>query len=174
MHLYNNFFFLLYAQCGWFFSFFYHCRGGGWVVPAAALCHITASPCGEQGEGGLGTENREKVENRLIREEAEDKAGMRHTKTLVCNQVTGAVRIVVVCRQLLQSSQSAPQCLTHTRRHTWSVTPHKQQPFYSFHCLWENKGEEKKLPFLCQFVLQSFIYPVIDPCHTFSFSRGAY
>lgn len=68
-------------------------------------------------KGGAGYEKREKLENREVDQRgAEDKREVRHTKTLVCNQVTGAVRIVV-CRQLPQTSKSALRCLSHTHAH---------------------------------------------------------
>lgn len=136
---------------------------------AISLPHHVRSKVRVDWEQGTG---RNWKTGRLIREEAEDKAGMRHTKTLVCNQVTGAVRIVVVCRQLPQSSQSAPQCLT--RMQTYLISDTTRTTAILLLPLSQRIKERNKLPFLCQLVPQSFIYPVIDPCHTFSFSRGAY
>lgn len=60
--------------------------------------------------------------------------------------------------------------VTQTRSTHYTINRHNN----SHHCLWENRGTRKGLPFPCQFVQKSFIYPVIDPCHPFSFSRGAY
>lgn len=57
------------------------------------------------------------------RGEAGERAEMRHAKTLVCNQVTGAVRIVLVCGQLLQPFKSALQRLAHLRAHGCAHTP---------------------------------------------------
>lgn len=122
------------VPCGWIIVG--RRRVSGWVVPAAALCHITASQCEKQGEsegteterernmkGDGGYEKREKLENREVDQRgAEDKREMRHTKTLVCNQVTGAVRIVVVFRQLPQTSKSALRCLTHMHAYVISDT----------------------------------------------------
>lgn len=53
----------------------------------------------------------------MVEGEAGERAEMRHAKTLVCNQVTGAVRIVLVCGQLLQPFESALQRLAHLRAH---------------------------------------------------------
>lgn len=54
-------------------------------------------------EGGIGKQG-----GWLIGGE-EEESQMRHTKTLVCNQVAGAVRIVVVYRWLPQPFRSTLQ-----------------------------------------------------------------
>lgn len=76
-----------------------------------------------------------------------------------CRLSTAAAAFSKLHRSVTQT------CSTH-----YTINRHNN----SHHCLWENRGTRKGLPFPCQFVQKSFIYPVIDPCHPFSFSRGAY
>lgn len=63
---------------------------------------------------------------------------------------------------------------THADTQAESVTPNRQQKLFSLHCLGENGKPNTQLNSFTQFVLRRFIYPVIDPCSTLTFSRRAY
>lgn len=94
----------------------YHCHTmwrarweGGYGERKRETCENRWEGEGKRGNmGGMGERG-----GRLISGE-EEKREMRHIKTLVCNQVAGAVRIVVVCRRLPQPFRSTLQCHTHT------------------------------------------------------------
>lgn len=175
----------LYVPSGWIPIF--HCRGGGWVVPAAAQCHITATQCEEQ-EGwkkeGREERKRETYENNWDEEgesclEVENRerswlGGRKRKRDASYQNIS--MQSSCWCGEDCRLSTAAAafsklhRSVTQTRSTHYTINRHNN----SHHCLWENRGTRKGLPFPCQFVQKSFIYPVIDPCHPLSFSRGAY
>lgn len=154
------------------------CRVGGWVVLAAALCYVKSKVRGrvqkqkerEKYERGCGVWE----EGEIGKQGGWSEGGGRQERGASYQNIS--MQSSYWCSKDCCLSTAAADfqvctamSLTHTCMHTWSETQHKQQKLYSLHL-----SNERNYPFFCHFVPKSFIYLVIDPCHTFSFSRGAY